>query len=112
MRLLYLVIFLLSSSAHAAGLFRGDLGYALSGVDGGGTSTTTHRILIDLVTGYVHPETGITATIHYALEKVNTVSDASDPVEGNRTSYGLGFGWTSRQPFGFYTTATYYPYSQ
>jgi hypothetical protein len=100
-----LALAVISFNAFADGLFRADFGYVMDETNNG-SDTKNSRQLIDVYGAYVFDQ-GWLILGEYAMEKDDSTSGGST-TEGNRTSFGPGFGWMSRDPVGMYATATYF----
>ena len=105
-RLFFLLSLTRPALALADGLFRADFGYMLDDTQSNGSDTKTTRQLIDLTGGYIF-QPGWVLTAQYAMEKVDATNSGTT-TESNRTSYGPGGGWVSRQNVGPYVTGTFY----
>lgn len=103
----FLVLFsLISLNAFADGMFRFDFGYVMDDKAQGATDNKETRQLMDFAGGYIWP-VGFVVLGQYAMEKdISTGGGTTN--ESNRTSYGPGIGWISRQAVGAYITGTYY----
>lgn len=96
-----------NSSASAQGLVRGSFGYGLDEISQSNTTDKTTRMYIDFMGGYKFTETWAILA-KYAMEKVTIVNSPGATINGNRTSYGAGIGWSSADQVGMYAEAIYY----
>lgn len=105
--LLIFTVYLFASHAYADGVIRAGVGYLINEISSGGTTTKTTRQNIDIAGGY-RGDSGWALLGQYAIGKITTATTPGSTVNGNRTSYGVGGGWITREMTGAYLTGIYY----
>ncbi len=115
MRYLFLTVLLATPfSVNAAGFFRPAFSYTIDENESNGITEKEARRMIDLAGGYI-TDKGITILAQYSLEKKKTTTEnsgTSSSTDSDRTSIGVGGGWTTRQDIGPYIHGIYYMQSE
>jgi hypothetical protein len=103
---LLIPLLLLPLTARADKFFRPAFGYTIDKSGSTGSETTTTRQLIDLAGGW-KGNSGLTVLGMYGMDN-KTVSSSGGSTQMNRTSYGAGIGFLSKQAMGIYADAVYF----
>lgn len=114
MRLILVLLFAGPAFAHAGGFFRPAFSYTIDHDKSASSDTTETRRMIDFGGGYIS-EKGLTILGQYSLEKKKTETSTptgSTTTDADRTSLGVGAGWTSLRDVGPYLHGIYYLQSE